>query len=277
MEERWATIDGCRMRYLYGGTGPALLLIHGLLGYSFSWRFNLAALAPHASIYAPDLLGVGFSDRCPRLDCSLRAIAERMLRFMDQVGVQQADVLGSSHGGTVTMMMAAAQAQRVRRMILVAPVNPWSRNKHFVIRVLATRAGALAFRAIQPFLTGRYFLHRMYGNPRRAAPGTLEGYTASLKVPGTVEHALRIVRSWRADLRDLESVLPTIATVPTLFMWGSRDRAVPPESAAKLAANFADAKLVMLDGAGHLPYEEVPADFNRIVVGYLVSDHRAIG
>ncbi len=263
------------MRYLRGGSGPALLLIHGLLGYSFSWRFNLAALAQHATVYAPDLLGVGYSERPRALDCSVRATAARMWRFLDELGIGQADILGTSQGGAVTMMMAALQPQRVRRLVLVAPVNPWSRHGRLLIRVLATRAGALAFRALQPVLTPRYFLHRMYGDVRRVAPGTLEGYHAPLAVPGTVEHGLAILRCWHADLRELRSALPTISRIPTLLIWGSRDRAVPPDSAAKLAANFTSRKLVLLDGVGHLPYEEVPQEFNRIVLEYLQSGERA--
>jgi len=53
------------MRYLSAGSGPPLLLVHGLLGYSFSWRFTIPALAQHATVYAIDLLGTGFSDRPP--------------------------------------------------------------------------------------------------------------------------------------------------------------------------------------------------------------------
>ena len=116
-EERWAVVDGCRMRYLQSGSGPALLMVHGLLGYSFSWRFAL-----------PALVGVGFSDRPPGLDCRLRAHAERLLRFLDGVGVNSCDLLGTSHGGAVAMMAAALAPERIRSLILVAPVNPWSRH-----------------------------------------------------------------------------------------------------------------------------------------------------
>ena len=63
VEECWMDFDGARMRYLRAGSGPPLILLHGLLGYSFSWRYTLPALAPYATVYAPDMLGAGFSDR----------------------------------------------------------------------------------------------------------------------------------------------------------------------------------------------------------------------
>ena len=74
-------LDGARMRYLRAGSGPALILLHGLLGYSFSWRFTMPALAPYVTAYAPDMLGAGFSDRPPGIDHSMRGTAKRVLRF----------------------------------------------------------------------------------------------------------------------------------------------------------------------------------------------------
>ena len=72
VEECWMDFDGIRMRYLRAGSGPPLILLHGLMAYSFSWRFTLSALAPYATLYAPDLPGAGFSDR-PARDRSLDA------------------------------------------------------------------------------------------------------------------------------------------------------------------------------------------------------------
>ncbi len=266
-----ASIEGHRQRYLRCGSGPKLLLIHGLLGYSFSWRFNLAALSERATVYAPDLLGTGFSDRPAKLDCSLRAQANRMLLFMDQTGIEQADLLGTSHGGAVAMMLAGMAPRRVRRLVLVAPVNPWSRHGRLFAQVLGSGPGALLLRTIQPCLrpTHRYFLARMYGDPRRIAAGTVEGYSAALTIPGTAEYLLGVVRGWQEDLRELERALLSITNISTLLVWGDRDRAVPLESAEVLASRFLDARLLVIRGAGHLPYEECPGEFNQAVLGFL--------
>src|SRR6202040_2936279 len=80
VEECWMDLDGARVRYLRAGSGPPLILLHGLLAYSFSWRFTLQSLAPYATVYAPDLLGAGFSDRPRDIDHSMRATARRVLR-----------------------------------------------------------------------------------------------------------------------------------------------------------------------------------------------------
>jgi len=280
VEERWITLDAARdssrMRYLSAGSGPALLLVHGLLGYSFSWRFTIPALARHAAVYAIDMLGTGFSDRPPGLDCSLKASAERLLRFMDKTGkdktgLASCDLLGTSHGGAVAMMAAALAPDRIRRLILVDPVNPWSAHGKRLTAFLSSPLVAPLFLNLTPHvkILQEFYFRRMFGDPRRIPPDSLEGYRKPMRIPGSYEYALAVARSWNRDLRELESVLPRIAHLPTLLIWGSLDTAVDPASAAQLKQRFKDCRLVMFEGAGHLPYEEVPEDFNRAVAEFL--------
>jgi pimeloyl-ACP methyl ester carboxylesterase len=111
----------------------------------------------------------------------------------------------------------------------------------------------------------------MYGDRSLIPPGTLEGYMAPLEKPGLFEHALSIVRTWTQDLRELEETLPKLAGIPTLVMWGARDGAVYASSAEKLRKYFPDSKLIIFPGIGHLPYEECPEDFNRILIEFLTG------
>jgi pimeloyl-ACP methyl ester carboxylesterase len=275
VEECWATVDGYRMRYLRRGpegTDRATLLIHGLLGYSFSWRYNMEALSSLKTVYAIDLLGVGFSDRPSDLDCSLRATAKRLLAIMDQLGIKQADVVGTSHGGGVAILLAAMAPERVRRLVLVAAINPWSNHGKLLTRMIALLPGSVhagMFQMIRK--TGRVWLERMYGDPQRIKPGTIEGYARPAAIPGTATYLLNVMRCWHSGLRELESALPGISA-PTLLVWGSHDRVVFPNSALQLQNRLRGAELIMLDGLGHLPYEESPDEFNRAIVGWLQSE-----
>lgn len=277
IEERSVTLDGARMRYLSGGAGPSLLLVHGLLGYSFSWRFVMPALARQATVYAVDMLGTGYSDRPANLDCSLRACAQRLLRFLDRINVASCHLLGTSHGGAVVMMAAALAPDRVRRLILVAPVNPWSAHGKWLAPFLSSRPICWLFHALALGLGMAHgiFLRRLYGDARRIPPGTLEGYSAPLRIPGALRYGLGVLRSWNNDLRELQSVLPRIAHLPTLLIWGSADAAVAPRSATPLCRQFRDCRSLVFEGVGHLPYEEDPQEFNRAVVEFLDrSDQR---
>jgi pimeloyl-ACP methyl ester carboxylesterase len=109
----------------------------------------------------------------------------------------------------------------------------------------------------------------MFGDPRRIPPDSLEGYRKPMRIPGSYEYALAVARSWNRDLMELELALPHIVGIPTLLMWGSRDTAVDPVSALQLKQHFKTCRLVTFEGAGHLPYEEVPGEFNRAVAEFL--------
>jgi pimeloyl-ACP methyl ester carboxylesterase len=271
IEELSITLDGARVRFLRAGSGPALLLVHGLLGYSFSWRYTIPVLARQATVYALDQPGAGFSDPTSGMDCSLHSCAERLLRFMDGTGLGDCDLLGTSHGGAVVMMAAAIAPQRIRRLILVDAVNPWSPRGRTLSVLLSNPVVAPIFQELAPRLPimQRFYFRRLYGDTRRIRPGTLEGYIKPLQRPGALGYGLATLRSWNRDLRELESVLPRISHIPTLLIWGSLDAAVDPASAAKLQAHFRDGRVLMLEGVGHLPYEEAPEQFNGAVAEFL--------
>jgi pimeloyl-ACP methyl ester carboxylesterase len=275
IEERWVTLDGYRIRYLCGGSGTPLLLIHGLLGYSFSWRQSLADLARRATVYAPDLPGLGFSDRSPSFDCGLQATAERLLGFMRAAGLREAHLLGTSHGGGIAIKLASLCVEQaspsVRSLILAAPVNPWSPQGSGIARVLGNPLMSPLVRGLFPVLkhSGPFWLKRMCGDTSRLQPGTLEGYVSALAVPGTMRHVLRIAAGWERDLEEIQHAIARLRNVPTLLIWGTADRAVTPRSAEPLRSNFARAELVLLEGVGHLPYEEAPAEFSRAVCDFL--------
>src|SRR2546430_1296765 len=172
--------DG-RMRYLKAGSGPPLIRIHGLMGYSFSWRFTIPALAPHATVYAIDNLGAGLSTASDDMDCTVRATAERALQFADALDVKDFDLLGTSHGGGIAIMGAAVFRKRsgekiaeksagqtpprLQRLILVAPVNPWSPHGKRFAPFLGTPFGSMLFR--NTIARWRYldclWLRRMFG------------------------------------------------------------------------------------------------------------------
>jgi pimeloyl-ACP methyl ester carboxylesterase len=276
VEECWMEIEGARMRYLRSGSGPPVILLHGLLGYSFSWRFTMPALAPYATVYALDMLGAGFSDRANTLDFSMRACARRVVRFAEQLRLSFVDLLGTSHGGAVAMMaaeefLAAGSRVKLTSLVLVAPLNPFSSHGKRLAPFLGTPLGAALFRLTfprMPFLFP-YAHRRMYGDRNNIPPGTLEGYMAPLAIPGLFEHGLKIVRTWTQDLAELEATLPKLASLPTLLLWGRDDPAVYAASARRLAQFFLNPQTVIFPGVGHLPYEECPEEFNRALIEFL--------
>ncbi len=282
IEEHWLDFPDGRMRYLKAGSGPALILVHGLMGYAFSWRFTIPALAPHATVCAIDNLGAGFSTANEGMDSTVRATAERILQFVDALGVQTFDLLGTSHGGGVAIMAAALCAERnegrLRRLVLVAPVNPWSRHGKRFAPLVGGPLGSVLFRNTferWPVLHD-LALRRLFCDSSRIPPDSLEGYRIPLVKNHALRHGLRIVKNWTADLAELESALPKIRNYPTLLIWGTKDRAVDYRSAEPLRRNFRDARLVAFEEVGHLPYEEAPEDFNCALIAFLSSSESPV-
>ena len=271
IEESFFDLDGFRMRYLHAGSGPPVLLVHGLLGYSFSWRYLIPELATHAEAFAVDLPGTGYSDRAPRLDYSFTASARRMWRFIDAQCHGPIDLLGTSHGGAVALRMATLAPERIKRLILVAPVNPWAPRGTSLAPFLSNELIAPLFVWSVPLLR-HYFFRRLFADRSRIVPGTFEGYAAPLQQAGSYEYGISILRTWNRDLAELKSALPCISHIPTLLVWGDRDGAVSPASAEPLSRNFQHCRVVMMKGVGHLPYEEVPDEFNQVVTDFLFSD-----
>ena len=272
--EGHVNVRGARVHYLHAGSGRPLLLIHGLVGSSANWRRNIDALAKDASVYAIDMVNMGESERIAGIDAGLEATADRIVACMDALGLAQADFAAHSHGGAVVLMLAARHPERVRSLILFAPANPFSDFRDSMVRFCNTPPGRLAAYAV-PYLprqVQRIGLGRMYGDPARISEGDLQAYTDGLRVQGTVRHILEIVRGWFREMAKLKIVLPQVASIPTLLVWGCRDRAVDPASAMQLQRVLWQSELRIVRGGGHIVFEEMAEQSNRLMLDWLRRD-----
>jgi pimeloyl-ACP methyl ester carboxylesterase len=264
-------VDGLAVQFERRGHGPALVLVHGLLGYSFSWRHVLAPLSKEREVFTLDMPGSGFSECRTTTDAHLSAAAGRLLRFLDTVGIESCDLIGSSYGGTTSLFLAATHPDRVCTLTLVSPANPWSRIGRKRLALLGLPVAGLLF---PPFARRipqlhRYSIRRMYGDHRRLTAETLRGYSLPLAREGVFEHAVQIARNWHSDMTELKQVLRGAAEIPTLIIWGSKDRLVELSSSHVLNEQLERSRVAVMEGAGHLPYEECPEEFVALVNDFL--------
>lgn len=284
--ESWFRCGAYRMRYLHLPAAapaspplPAVVFVHGLMGYSFSWRHNLNFFTQHRDVYAVDLLGMGHSDRpAPgAADFSFAGAASRLLDLLRTLGHSQIDLVGTSHGGAVAMLAASMDRTSpqplIRRLVLVAPAHPFMTDARLRLAFFRTSIGRKVMRGLTVCgwaLRGQA-LGRMYSDESRITPETRAGYALNLDDPRSYEYALEVVRSWRQDMQQLQTALRSIANLRVLLLWGADDQAVSADSGVRLRASFHDAEYVVLPHAGHLPYEEAPEEFNRRVLHFLNS------
>ena len=266
-------VDGRLVHYEHAGCGRPLLLLHGLVGSSTNWRANIGFLAQRASVFAFDLANMGRSERVQGLDASLEATADRVVAYMDALGLDEADVAGHSHGGAIALMLAARHPSRIGKLILFAPANPFCHLGRQLIGFYSTPLGYWFARCIpaMPRFLKSVALGRMYGNPDRVTVEALEGYISGLSIPGTIDHVLAIVRGWSQDMKQLRASLASLSKTPTLLIWGDRDRAVGLSSAEHLGRYLKESTLMVLPGAGHIPFEEMPELCNQAVSDWLTA------
>jgi pimeloyl-ACP methyl ester carboxylesterase len=272
IEERWVQVEGHQMHCLTAGEGPELILLHGLLGTASTWEQVIPRLAQESMVYAVDALGIGESERVPGMDAKLEAQASRIVEFMDASAIRSADFLATSHGGAVALTLAARYPDRVKRLVLHAPANPFSRITDPLINFYLSGLGTWFAHRITdlPASMQALALGRMYGDPTHLQNGSLGKYIGSLRVPGTIEYVLDMLKTWFEDMSRLEESLTHVRQFPALLLWGDRDRAVAMRSAQDLQRCFDRVEFEVLPGAGHLPYEECPETLSRIVNSFLL-------
>jgi len=200
----------------------------------------------------------------------MQAQAEHLLLWLEELGLRQVDVVASSWGGGVALFLAAQRPATVRSLVLAAPVNPWSEFGRERVSFFAGRLGRTLLRLGMPFSRPVHLtaLQRMYGDPARIPPGTLEGYSEIMLRRGRAHNITNTLRCWEKDLDALPAAIRSVKA-PALLIWGTRDGAVDRCSADVLMRKLPQCELATIEGSGHLPFEETPEEFNRLTLGFL--------
>jgi 3-oxoadipate enol-lactonase len=244
--------DGARLYVEVHGPedGPPLILLEGLGGDIAGWRRNIPTLARELRVVAFDFRGNGRSDP-PPADATMATFVDDTLAVMDEVGLPAAHVYGQSFGGMVAQQLALDHPDRVRSLILAATHPGAGHAAPLTARVPKGRPWEALYS--EAFL--------------REHPDQVDEDLRSGTAPP--EEAAR--RQWNAmrgfDAYDrLSSV-----RVPTLVLHGTEDRTIDPANARLLAERIPGARLILLQGAGHVYHAEQPAEADRAVLEFVRS------
>ncbi|MGQ0814206.1 MAG: alpha/beta fold hydrolase [Gemmatimonadota bacterium] len=237
------TIRGHRIHSLRAGSGPPVILLHGLAGSSAWWRYTMPALAPRFETHAPDLIGFGSSRGKP---LSLTEAAAAVHEWMTACGIARAHVIGHSMGGQIAIHLATEPRTVVQKLVLVSAAG--------IPRPLTVLQVARFVAEIMP--------PRSWGAPGFLPRIALDSLRAG---PRVVARA-----TWNILRDDVRPLLPLI-NVPTLLVWGTLDALTPPRDGDYMAAHIPNARLLVFEGAAHIPMVDEPARFNSEVISFLSS------
>jgi pimeloyl-ACP methyl ester carboxylesterase len=272
---RFVTVRGTRTWVQTAGpaTGPAVILIHGFGGSTFSWRYTLPALAQVGDYaVALDLKGFGLADKTFDADYSHAAQADLVAQVMDALRIQKATVIGHSMGGSVAVHFARQYPDRVEKLVLVdAAVFESGGGNAAVADLLSVpplrRWAQLAVRLYATPARSADMLKSAYFNPAFATPDILAGYLVPQQVKGWELALLGIMRD--GSKNGLAASTLNRHSVPTLILWGQSDTWIPLSAGEKLHADIQGSELVVFPQAGHLPMEEQAAAFNARLIEFL--------
>jgi pimeloyl-ACP methyl ester carboxylesterase len=274
-------LHGHEIGYRSAGTGPALLLLHGIANSSETWSAVLPALAERFTVIAPDLLGHGAS-AAPPGDYSLGAHASGARDLVTALGHDRVTIVGHSLGGGVAMQFAYQFPERSERLVLVSS-GGLGREVHLLLRAAALPGAdwVLPVLASRPLLgIGRGFgsvLRRARIGPTGDLDVLARGF-ASLDSAGSRQAFLHTVRSVIEPSGQRVSAhnrLALAGRLPTLIVWGEQDSIIPPAHGEAAHLAMSGSRFVAFPGAGHMPHDDAPDRFVELLVDFCTSTEPA--
>jgi pimeloyl-ACP methyl ester carboxylesterase len=261
------TLHGNRVTYRCGGDGPLLVLIHGITSSSASWEPVLPLLAEHYTILAPDLLGHGQSDK-PSGDYSLGAHACLVRDLMLALGHRSGTIAGHSLGGGIAMQLGYQFPELMDRLVLVSS-GGLGREVSVFLRAVTLPGSELVLPllASQPVIGAGATIARTgarLGLRAGADLGQIAVGIASLNELGARRafvHTARAVIDPGGQRVDARDRLYLAAAVPSLLVWGERDRIIPAVHGVRAQKLMPGSRLELFEGAGHFPHLEDPTRF----------------
>ena len=281
----FVAVDGFRVHYLdYGprnddqgngdlvGDMPPVLLIHGAGPGGGNWYRQIAALSGKRRVIAMDGPLSGLSDLTDLDEHPTEFGARFLLRFLDALGIHQADFVGLSFGGAVALRVAIDQPDRVRRLALIGSAG-LGRGFPYAWRLVhAPWLGNLLFRPTR-FIRDRVFERWEVRKPELPDAAAYAEYSFAVRVrPGRSEPmkaGMKRFTSWLGQRRRISDDELRSVVSPTLVLWGDDDRVFPVNHGERAARLIPGASLKVLPDAGHVCFWDQPELANQLLGDFL--------
>ena len=254
-------LDGYRVHYIDRGAGPAIVLIHGFGGQTYSFRNILPILERDHRVIAVDLKGYGYSERDAGAGLSHTDQVAMLKALLEKLGVTHAVFVGHSMGGVIVQRFAAAHPEMVDALVLAASGTGEERFNRRLPPAILLRPilPVLARLTAQRLLTASYYDKSVLTADVRAE------YNRPAHLIGSMNGLLAIMHDAAQDVPiDVSRI-----TMPVLLLHGADDRIVPLRASQRIRERLPQARLIVLDRAGHMLLEERPQEAARAILDFL--------
>lgn len=261
-------VQGTEIFYAEAGSGPPIVLLHGLSDTHRTWRRVLPALAAHHRVLMPDLPGFGLSGR-PNASYALDWQAKILGAFLEAMDLDGVDLVGHSYGGGVAQFVLLSHRTRVRRLALIAAGGL---GREVALELRLASLPHLVERFGQPFMSAGTAL------ALRAVGAVIDREDAEWMcetnaTPGTARALARTVRDvidWRGQRRSFLDHVEEVADLPPMALfWGDRDRVIPVKHAFESTKLLSNVPITVFPGCGHFPHHQVADELSRALLAYL--------
>ena len=255
-------VFGQKIHYVEAGSGPTVILLHGLGGSSGSWHFNFAALAEKYHVVVPDQIGFGKSDK-PLANYRIRTYVDFLDQFCRQLKIERATLVGNSMGGWIAVMFTASFPDRVDKLVLVDAAG-YAPPKDFDTRV---------FFGLNPTTRAetKVLLAKVFYNKAFQTDAAIDQSIAARLAAGDGYTIHSITESIIRGEDFLDDIVKTIKR-PTLIVWGRQDGLVSLTEGERFHKEITGSKMIVIDECGHVPNIEKPGEFNAAVLKFLAGE-----
>jgi pimeloyl-ACP methyl ester carboxylesterase len=272
---RDVTASGVRLRVVEAGSGPPVILIHGLFVDHTSWDLVMPELAKAFRVVALDLPGFGASEKPPpsRFPYGIGAFAEAIADLYAGLELGPAAVVGHALGGAVALTLAARHPELVSRLALIDTLCYDSGPGRYGELALLPFVGGLMLKQLWGRgLFRRHFQETVFGPTSSVAAPRIDRYYDAFNAPAARSSALATLRA-TVDTRSIIAQTTRIQA-PTLVIWGRHDRVWPASFGQRLSREIRGSGFELLD-CGHSPQEERPQELVRILTRFLTDEKKS--
>jgi pimeloyl-ACP methyl ester carboxylesterase len=255
-----AVVFGQKIQYLDAGSGPVVVLLHGLGGNGTNWAFNIPALAQKYRVIVPDQVGFGRSDK-PLINYRVGTYVDFLDKFLSELKIERATLIGNSMGGWIAATYALKYPAKVERLVLVDAAG-FAPPKEFDLNMLA---------GLNPSTREemKRLANMVFYNPLFKSDAAIDVLLAQRLSAGDGYTIQRLVESIHHGDDMLDGKLGGIKQ-PVLLVWGREDGLTTlAREGEKFKREIPSAQLVVFDGCGHVPQVEKAAEFNAAVLKFL--------
>jgi pimeloyl-ACP methyl ester carboxylesterase len=260
--EGTATVYGVKIHYVEAGSGPVVVLLHGLGGNTTNWAFNIAPLAQKYRVIVPDQIGFGQSDK-PLINYRINTYVDFLDAFLKGLKIERASLVGNSMGGWVAAAYTIAHPEKVERLVLVDAAGfsfaPGFDTGQLIKLNPSTREGM------------KELVSRVFYNKLIFMSDAFIDASMAARINAGDGHTIRSITESIIRREDFLDNRLAVIKQPTLIIWGREDGLLPLADGQRFQKEISNSQLIVFDQCGHVPQIEKAADFNTALLKFLAA------